>query len=80
MLLSLDWKSIDYRRIGISDRHTTAAANSGNTSRQFKCAPRALTRWFQVAAGSLDFQTSRFVRGIALEEVLEVRCMRRAVT
>jgi hypothetical protein len=59
---------------------TTAAANSGNTSMQFKCAPRARTRWFQVAAGSLGFQVSRFVRGMALEEVLEVRCMRRAVT
>lgn len=48
---------------GVTQR-TIAAANSGKTSMLFKCAPRARARWFQVAAGSLDFPVSRFVRGL----------------
>lgn len=46
------------------EERTTAAAKSGKTSRLFKCAPRARARWFHVAAGSLLFHVSRFVRGL----------------
>ena len=58
---------------------TIAAANSGKTSKLLRWAPRARARWFQVAAGSLDFQASRLVRGMALEEALEVSYMRRVM-
>lgn len=43
---------------------TMAAANSGKTSIELRCAPRARQRWFQSSAGSLLFHVSRFVRGL----------------
>lgn len=41
-------------------------AKRGNTSIEFRCAPLALARWFHSCAGSLAFQASRLVLGIAL--------------
>lgn len=43
---------------------TMAAANSGKTSIELMCAPRARARWFQSFAGIFDFQVSRLVRGL----------------
>lgn len=45
---------------------TTAAANKGNTSMEFKCAARVLAKWFHSDVESVLFQASRFVLGLGV--------------
>ena len=58
------------------DELTTAAANSGNTSIEFKWAPLARASWFHTSVEIFPFQASRFVRGLVMAsaELMYTRC------